>query len=278
MAGERFGLGEGLRRVGDRMIMVDILTGRLLELPSDGEPRVLLQLDVPLGAVAPRPGGGWIAAAGTGIAVLGDTGVGHWLARPEDAAATPMRMNDGVADPSGRFWAGSMAYDNTPGAGSLYRVDPDGTVTRVLSDLTIPNGPAFDAEGTTMYLADSAQGVIYRFAVDPASGRLGARTEFVTVEHGSPDGMMVDAEGFLWSAIWGRGTFAGTRPQARWSASSRSQPSSRPASTSIAIDSWSPRRPWALPSQVNSMERCCRFRSHHSGEGAVGGPVIVQPK
>ncbi|MFC4000241.1 SMP-30/gluconolactonase/LRE family protein [Prauserella oleivorans] len=203
--GERFGLGEGLRRVGDRMIMVDILTGRLLELPSDGEPRVLLQLDVPLGAVAPRPGGGWIAAAGTGIAVLGDTGVGHWLARPEDAAATPMRMNDGVADPSGRFWAGSMAYDNTPGAGSLYRVDPDGTVTRVLSDLTIPNGPAFDAEGTTMYLADSAQGVIYRFAVDPASGRLGARTEFVTVEHGSPDGMMVDAEGFLWSAIWGAG-------------------------------------------------------------------------
>ncbi|RBM21618.1 gluconolaconase [Prauserella sp. PE36] len=203
--GERFGLGEGLRQVGDRMLMVDILTGRLLELPADGEPRVLLRLDVPLGAVAPRQGGGWIAAAGTGIAVLGDTGVEQWLSRPEDGAATPMRMNDGVTDPRGRFWAGSMAYDNTPGAGSLYRADPDGTVTRVLGDLTVPNGPAFDADGTTMYLADSARGVIHRFAVDPGTGALGERTEFATVAQGSPDGMTVDAEGFVWSAIWGAG-------------------------------------------------------------------------
>ncbi|MFF5991813.1 SMP-30/gluconolactonase/LRE family protein [Prauserella flavalba] len=203
--GERFGLGEGLRRVGDRLVMVDILTGRLLELPADGEPRVLLQLDVPLGAVAPRPGGGWLAAAGTGIAVLSDTGVEHWLARPEDGAATPMRMNDGVADPHGRFWAGSMAYDNTPGAGSLYRADPDGTVTRVLGDLTVPNGPAFTADGTTMYLADSARGVIHRIAVDPESGEPGQRGEFASVEDGSPDGMTVDADGFVWSAIWGAG-------------------------------------------------------------------------
>ncbi|MBK1783140.1 SMP-30/gluconolactonase/LRE family protein [Prauserella cavernicola] len=203
--GERFALGEGLRLIGDRLIMVDILTGRLLELPEHGEPRVLLQLDEPLGAVSPLPGGGWLAAAGTGIAVLGDSGVQRWLARPEDGAATPMRMNDAVADPHGRFWAGSMAYDNTPGAGSLYRVDPDGTVTRALGGLTVPNGPAFDAEGTTMYLADSARGVIHRFAVDPASGQLGERTEFATVEHGSPDGMTVDADGHLWSAIWGAG-------------------------------------------------------------------------
>lgn len=80
--------------------------------------------------------------------------------------------------------------------------DPDRTVTRVLGDLTVPNGPAFDAEGTTMYLADSARGVTYRFAVDPGTGQPGERTEFVTVEKGSPDGMMVDAEGFVWSAIW----------------------------------------------------------------------------
>ncbi|WP_024877515.1 SMP-30/gluconolactonase/LRE family protein [Saccharomonospora piscinae] len=203
--GERFSLGEGLRRVGERLIMVDILTGRLLALPADGEPEVLLQLAEPLGAVAPRPGGGWLAAAGTGIAVLGDSGVERWLARPEDGARTAMRMNDAVADPHGRFWAGSMAYDTTPGAGSLYRADPDGTVTRVLGDLTVPNGPAFDADGTTMYLADSAKGVIHRFAVEPGTGRLAERAEFATVESGSPDGMTVDAEGFLWSAIWGAG-------------------------------------------------------------------------
>ncbi|MDQ0766001.1 hypothetical protein QF027_008636 [Streptomyces canus] len=81
-------------------------------------------------------------------------------------------MNDGVADPAGRFWAGSMAYDGTPGAGSLYRTDPDGTVVRVLDGLTIANGPAFTADGTTMYLADTAVGTILRCRIDPLSGDL----------------------------------------------------------------------------------------------------------
>ncbi|WP_445182293.1 SMP-30/gluconolactonase/LRE family protein [Pseudonocardia sp. Cha107L01] len=211
--GERFALGEGLRDVGDHLIMVDILTGRLLALPADlaGPPRVLLELADPLGAVAPLAGGGWVAATGTGIALIGaGAGAGaagevHWLARPEDGAPHRMRMNDGVADPSGRFWAGSMAYDTAEGAGALYRVDVDGSVHRVVGELTVPNGPAFTPDGELMYLADSARGVIYRYPVDPRTGGLGRHTEFATVADGSPDGMTVDAEGYLWSAIWGAG-------------------------------------------------------------------------
>jgi sugar lactone lactonase YvrE len=209
--GERFALGEGLRDVGDHLIMVDILTGRLLALPAGlaGPPRVLLELADPLGAVAPLAGGGWVAATGTGIALIG-AGAGaagevHWLARPEDGAPHRMRMNDGVADPSGRFWAGSMAYDTAEGAGALYRVDVDGSVHRVVGELTVPNGPAFTPDGELMYLADSARGVIYRYPVDPRTGALGRHTEFATVTGGSPDGMTVDAEGYLWSAIWGAG-------------------------------------------------------------------------
>ncbi|MEU6641868.1 SMP-30/gluconolactonase/LRE family protein [Saccharomonospora sp. NPDC046836] len=205
--GERFELGEGLRYWAGRLLMVDILSGRLLELPQDqgGPAHVVTSLDEPLGAVAPLADGGWIAAAGTGIALLGTGGAVRWLARPEDRSGPRMRMNDGVADPAGRFWAGSMAYDNTPGAGSLYRVDLDGSVSRVLDGLTVPNGPAFDAAGETMYLADSARGVIYRFAVDPVSGELGERSEVAPVQGASPDGMTVDAQGYLWSAIWGAG-------------------------------------------------------------------------
>ncbi|MDT7695659.1 MAG: hypothetical protein QOI75_5026 [Pseudonocardiales bacterium] len=209
--GERFALGEGLRDVGDHLIMVDILTGRLLALPADlaGPPSVLLELADPLGAVAPLAGGGWVAATGTGIALIGAgpgaAGEVHWLARPEDGAPHRMRMNDGVADPSGRFWAGSMAYDTAEGAGALYRVDVDGSVHRVVGELTVPNGPAFTPDGELMYLADSARGVIYRYPVDPRTGGLGRHTEFATVAGGSPDGMTVDAEGYLWSAIWGAG-------------------------------------------------------------------------
>lgn len=204
-------LAEGGRWADGRYVYVDILAGRFYEL-RDGTgpsaPRRLARLDVPLGAVAPvsdEPDV-WIAAAGTGVALLTADGALEWLDRPEDHTPVPSRMNDGVADPAGRFWAGSMAYDGTRGAGSLYRTDPDGTVVRVLDGLTIANGPAFSADGTTMYLADSAAGTILRCCVDPVSGDLsGGPESFVRLggDEGSPDGMTVDEEGCLWVAMWG---------------------------------------------------------------------------
>ncbi|ANS63064.1 calcium-binding protein [Streptomyces lincolnensis] len=213
-------LAEGGRWIDGRYVYVDILSGRLFELRDDtgpAAPRQLARLDVPLGAVAPvgdRPGA-WIAAAGTGVALLTADGALEWLDRPEDRTGVPSRMNDGVADPAGRFWAGSMAYDGTAGAGSLYRTDPDGTVERVLDGLTIANGPAFTADGTTLYLADTAVGTILRCRVDPASGDLVAGPEtFARLRdgEGSPDGMTVDQEGCLWVAMWGAGTIRRYHP------------------------------------------------------------------
>lgn len=215
-------LAEGGRWVDGRYVYVDILSGRLFELEdrTRAAPRQLAQLNVPLGAVAPvadRPGT-WIAAAGTGIALLTADGAQEWLDRPEDRTPVAGRMNDGAADPAGRFWAGSMAYDATRGAGSLYRTDPDGTVTRVLDGLTIANGPAFTADGTTMYLADTAVGTILRCRVDPVSGELSDRLDtFARFRdgEGSPDGMTVDAEGCLWVAVWGAGAVRRYHPDGR---------------------------------------------------------------
>jgi len=216
-------LAEGGRWVDGRYVYVDILSGRLFELRDEtgpAAPRQLAQLDVPLGAVAPvsdQPDV-WIAAAGTGIALLTADGALEWLDRPEDRTPAPSRMNDGVADPAGRFWAGSMAYDGTHGAGSLYRTDLDGTVVRVLDGLTIANGPAFTADGTTMYLADTAAGTILRCRVDPDSGDLSSDPEtFAQLREGegSPDGMTVDDEGRLWVAMWGTGTIRRYHPDGR---------------------------------------------------------------
>jgi sugar lactone lactonase YvrE len=197
-------LAEGARWVDGRLVFVDILTGRLLEL-HDREPRQLAALDVPLGAAAPVADspGDWIVAAGTGFALLHSSGGLTWLDRPEDGAAVPMRMNDGACDPAGRFWAGSMAYDGTRGAGSLYRVETDGTVTCVLDGMTIVNGPAFSADGTLMYVTDTVAGVIFRCTVGP-DGRVTGQEPFVVVppNAGSPDGMTVDDAGRVWVALW----------------------------------------------------------------------------
>ncbi|MFE0352572.1 SMP-30/gluconolactonase/LRE family protein [Streptomyces nigra] len=207
---DRLELGEGIRWTGTEVVLVDILAGRLLSVPQEETAplRTLAELPVPLGAVAPLAGhhSTWVAAAGTGICLLRPDGTVDWLARPEDGAPARMRMNDAVADPFGRFWAGSMAFDADEGAGSLYRLDRNGTVVRVLDGVTVPNGPAFTPDGSVMYLADSARGVVRRYPVDPATGELGTPREFVTVEDGSPDGMAVDAEGAVWMAVWGTGT------------------------------------------------------------------------
>ncbi|MBO0823352.1 MAG: SMP-30/gluconolactonase/LRE family protein [Actinobacteria bacterium] len=201
-------LAEGLLWVSGRLVFVDILTGRLLESAGDqpGEAKVLAELDVPLGAVAPvadRPGE-WIAAAGTGIALLGRDGGLSWIDRPEDGAAVAMRMNDGCCDPAGRFWAGSMAVDVLAGAGSLYRVGPGGTVRKVLDGMTIVNGPAFTADGSLMYVADTFAGVIYLCRIDPATGDVTSKQIFAEIppSEGAPDGMTVDDAGCLWVALW----------------------------------------------------------------------------
>ncbi|WP_328866289.1 SMP-30/gluconolactonase/LRE family protein [Streptomyces sp. NBC_00304] len=215
----RYQLAEGLRPHRGGMVFVDLLKGdlyRCADTPGRAPDR-LLGLGVPLGAVAPVSGGGnsdgddgdseWIVAAGTGIALVTEGGRPRWLDRPEAHAKLPMRMNDGVCDPAGRFWAGSMALGGDAPVGSLYRVDHDGTVHRVLYGLAVPNGPAFSPCGSLMYLADSAEGTVLRYPVDPRTGALGAPSLLArfTAAEGRPDGMTVDDEGLLWLALWGAG-------------------------------------------------------------------------
>jgi sugar lactone lactonase YvrE len=107
-----------------------------------------------------------------------------------------------------------MAFDFTPDAGSLYRVDGDGTVDKVLDGITVSNGPAFDALGTTMYFTDTARARIDRFRIDPDSGALDARTLFAQLKMGAenPDGMAVDEEGDVWVAVWGASEVRRYRP------------------------------------------------------------------
>src|SRR5690348_16138740 len=91
----------------------DLVAGRLLETTGDepGPLRELRRLDAPLGAVAPVAGsaGDWLAAVGTGVALLTGSDGYRRVADLESGNAAPARMNDAVADPHGRFWAGSMA-------------------------------------------------------------------------------------------------------------------------------------------------------------------------
>lgn len=210
-------LGEGARFLGsdgfgeERFICVDLLQGRLYSTagrPGSGL-SLRAELDRPLGAAAPAHGeqSAWLAAVGEGFSLLreqdGRLVEAEVMGSPAAGRPVRLRMNDAVVDPHGRFWAGAMAYDGDEGQGFLARLDPDGAITTVIEGMSIPNGPAFSADGTTMYLADTPTGRIRTYDVDPATGGLGEGRDFVHVADGGPDGMTVDAEGCLWSAVWG---------------------------------------------------------------------------
>jgi sugar lactone lactonase YvrE len=156
-----------------------------------------------VGAVVPRAAGGWIVASGRGISTLGEDGtldpvVDDLL--PDDGIQR--RWNDGKADPRGRFWVGSMAYNASPGAGSLYLLDA-GEVTSVLDGVTISNGLAWNPRGDLLWYIDTPTGRVERFRVVGNRIEHDATAVSIDPSHGSPDGMAIDSEGCLWVALWG---------------------------------------------------------------------------
>ena len=205
-------LSEGPRwhEEAGELLWVDILGARFHRgsIAADGTLGVVatVEFDRHVGAVAPALGGGYVLAAGTGYLFVDAAGTVSELAQPE-GDRTDVRMNDGACDPQGRFWAGTMAYDESPEAGALYRLDLDGTCATVLTGLTISNGIGWSPDGTTMYLADSGTGRVEAFDFDGGRGSISGRRTLVHVERSGvvPDGLTVDAEGGVWVALWGGG-------------------------------------------------------------------------
>ncbi len=204
-------LGEGLRwdaRRGE-VLAVDILAGRVYRggITDTGDLSLIREYEVPgtVGAVAPVRGDeGWILAAGRSFVRLSPDGSLHSFAQVAPAGT---RMNDGACDPQGRFWAGTLADDFRVGGGTLYRLDGNGRVEPMLSDLTISNGLGWSPDGATMYLVDSGPRVVHAFSFDAEGGTISDGRVLVNVgeDIGAPDGLTVDADGDLWVAIYGGG-------------------------------------------------------------------------
>ena len=189
-----------------RLLWVDMLDGDVLTL-SPGVPEPARHhLDKVAAVVRPRAAGGFLVAVERGF-VFTDDELRETRRLPAVWDDPSSRMNEGGCDPQGRFYCGSMAYDAHPGAGTVYRLDPDLAVHTVLEDVTISNGMVWSLDGALVYYIDTPTQRIDVFDADPATGGLTGRRPFVQIDEadGSPDGMTIDAEGGLWVALWGGG-------------------------------------------------------------------------
>jgi sugar lactone lactonase YvrE len=178
---------------------VDMFAGDVLSLASDGT-IAREHVGEIAAAVRPRHDGGAVIGVERGFALQEPDGGVEPL--PELWADPKLRMNEGGCDPDGRFYCGSMAYDKQPGAGALYRLDPDATVTVVLEGLTVSNGLDWSPDGSRAYYNDTDTYRTDAFDYDAESG-LTARRPFVEVsaDVGRPDGLTVDSEGGVWVAM-----------------------------------------------------------------------------
>ena len=201
----RLGEGPVWDEQQQRLLWLDILPGLVHRYdPATGGDDVL-RVGKPTGSAGLRRGGGLVLAVEDGFALLDP----DWQRLDQIAViehpGPRARFNEGKCDPAGRFLAGTMAYDETAGAGSVYRLDPDLAVTKLLDGVTISNGLAWTADGATMYYIDSPTQGVDAFDYDPGTGRLANRRRVVDIPEaaGLPDGMTLDADGCLWIALYG---------------------------------------------------------------------------
>ena len=181
---------------------VDMLEGDVLALDEASGSVSRLHVDSPVAAVVrPRTAGGFVVALEKAIAAYDAHGAREWVT-PQlwDEA---IRFNEGGVDPRGRLLVGQMAYDAAEGVSSMFRLNPDRSVEKLFGGLTVSNGLGFTADGALAYYADSHTGRIDVFDVSD-DGELRDRRPFATIPEGagSPDGLAVDAEGGVWSALY----------------------------------------------------------------------------
>ncbi|MDD2381799.1 MAG: SMP-30/gluconolactonase/LRE family protein [Mariniphaga sp.] len=157
-----------------------------------------------IGTVVPAESGKMIVALENGLYQLDpQTGSKLFIADPEENI-TGNRFNDGKCDPVGRFWAGTMSMTGEKEAGALYRLDPNGKVTQMISKVTTSNGIVWSQNQNKMYYIDTPTRKVMAWDYEPETGNISNPKPAVEIpdEMGYPDGMTMDAEGHLWIALW----------------------------------------------------------------------------
>ena len=109
-----------------------------------------------------------------------------------------MLFNDGKIDPIGRFWIGSKGPQ---GMSSLW-ILKNNNLEEKIPNLSISNGLDWNVERGYFYHTDSAENTIYRYKIDPEFKNLSDKEAFFQTTMGTPDGMTLDTEGNIWTAIW----------------------------------------------------------------------------
>lgn len=199
-----------------RLWWIDIENPTLHRIDAYGAHRAMPMPGSFLGSLALRRDGGLMVAIDRALHMVDpETGALTAFSKVE-GDELDNRLNDGRCDAKGRFWVGTMDNQLHRPNGSFYRIDPDGTATRLFNDIIVTNTICLSPDGRVLYMSDTRRFTIWAFDVQD-DGSLTNRRVFVdhSAAKDRPDGACVDADGYVWNAIFAGGRIVRYTPDGR---------------------------------------------------------------
>jgi len=156
-----------------------------------------------VGFILPAEGGGFVAGLQSGLYKFDETNGGFELIVEVEPELPTNRLNDGVVDPAGRLWFGTMDNGEKAKSGAFYCFNQGQLTRTALDGIAITNGPAVSPDGKLLYYVDTLKGTI-DVADIRDDGSLGAGRPFVRIDptDGHPDGPTIDSEGHVWISLY----------------------------------------------------------------------------
>jgi D-xylonolactonase len=199
-------IGEGVLFHPDEgtVYWVDIPTGELYRYDPAIDDYAVIHADPPIGGFTFQSDGSILLFGAEGRITRWKDGETSTLV-DRIKGEEQMRFNDVIADPEGRVFAGTMT-DSDHTVGRLYRLDTDGSVTKLEESIELPNGMGFSPDTETFYFVETNTNTIYHYDYEAETGELSNREVFSRRDgEGNYDGLTVDAGGGVWTGLWNGG-------------------------------------------------------------------------
>jgi len=182
---------------------VDIKKHQIHRFDPANQDRRTFEAPEQVGFILPAEGGGFVAGLQSGLFRFDESTARFDRIVQVEPDHSDNRLNDGVVDPAGRIWFGTMDNREKTKSGAFYRFYRGTLSPTGIDQITITNGPAVSPDGRTLYLVDTLAGTIQAADIHE-DGSLGQPRSFVKIAHteGHPDGPTVDSQGCIWIALY----------------------------------------------------------------------------
>jgi len=125
---------------------------------------------------------------------------------------TMNQPNDIAISKDGTLWASDPNWAKS--TGQVWRIDKNGKVTKVASDMGTTNGIDVSPDGKTLYVNETVQRNVWAFTIG-RDGSLSGKRLLIQFPDFGMDGMRVDVDGNLYITRHGKGTVAVVSPEGK---------------------------------------------------------------